>query len=180
MKVEALRAKPVNNLANPRAKHAMTAWIISMPISDLCRDWSVIVGGGDPSFVGCTRPVQGKITRKMRLPLDGFFRGPKPVACAGVEVPGSGKGLLENTVKRMILASGRRNDSTQCGSNLVPPPLFRAWFGPRLCFNRPCRVVSASPGVTHRLCFLGPGSPPSQAHLPPSLHTFPQYCAGVN
>jgi hypothetical protein len=41
-------------------------------------------------------------------------------------------------------------------------------------------VVSASPGVTHKLCFLGPGSPPSQAHLPPSLHTFPQYGAGVN
>ena len=82
-----------------------------------------------------------------------FFRGPRPVACAGMEVPGSGKGLLKNTVKRMILASGRRNDSTQCGSNLVsPPPLSGVvWASPVL--NRPCRVVSASPGVTHKLCF---------------------------
>jgi hypothetical protein len=38
----------------------------------------------------------------------------------------------------------------KCGSNLVSPPSFGRGLGPCLCFNRPCRVVSASPGVTHQ------------------------------
>src|SRR5436305_3850823 len=83
---------------------------------------------------------------------------------------GSGKDYLENTVKRMILASGRRNDNLpQVRVKLRLPPLSGVvWASPVL--NCPCRVVSASPGVTHRLCSLGPGSPRFQAHLPPSLH----------
>jgi len=95
MKVEALHAKPVNNLASPRAKHAMTAWIISMLISNLCRDWSVMWGGEPFPFVGCTRPVQGKITRKMRLPFDGFFPRPETCGLCGNGGSWKRKGLIE-------------------------------------------------------------------------------------
>jgi hypothetical protein len=79
MKVEALRAKPVNNLANPRAKHAVTAWIISMPILDLCRDWSVMWVGGRPFLCWLYAASAGKNNKKNALTLG--WRFPRPETC---------------------------------------------------------------------------------------------------
>jgi len=84
MKVEAHHAKPVNNLGKSKGKtrhDSMNHFNADLETS--AGDWSVMLGVGPFLLLAVRGPVPGKITRKMRLLFDGFFRGPRAVACAG-------------------------------------------------------------------------------------------------